>query len=343
MKGFAATIAVFSGLMLLIPLIALGGGKTMQYSTSENSSGLTNINSIETFRVLNVKTNKIETLGAVDYVCGVVAAEELPSFHTEALKAQAVASFTYTVHRLEYNKKHPNVTSEYRGADFSTDSASFNAYISKDDAKKLWGKNFDYNWNKIYDAVTSVANKIMVYNNEPITAVYCSMSSGITESSKDVWGTDEPYLVEVQSIGDTLAPGFETKVTFTQEQFKQKVLAKYSDATFSDTTSKWIDKFTRSSAGGVITAEVCGKKLRGEDIRSLFNLRSANFNLTYKDSVFTFVVKGYGHGVGMSQYGADYMALQGNNWEDILKRYYKGVEIMNYDDYKTQQNSTQVA
>jgi stage II sporulation protein D len=341
MKGFSATIAIFSVLMLLIPLIALSGGKKMQYSTGENSSELSNINTIETFRVLNVKTNKIETLDAIDYVCGVVAAEELPSFHTEALKAQAVASFTYAVYRLEYNKKHPNVTSEFKGADFSTDSESCKAYITKDEAKKLWGKNFDYCWNKIYEAVTSVANKIMVYNNEAIAAVYCSMSSGITENSKDVWGADVPYLVEVQSIGDTIAPNFETKVTFTQEQFKQKVLAKYSDIVFYDTPSKWIDKFTRSNTGGVITAEVCGKNLRGEEIRSLFNLRSANFKLSYKDGVFTFDVKGYGHGVGMSQYGADYMALQGNKWDEILKWYYKGVEIINYDDYKIQQSSTE--
>lgn len=342
MKGFATIIAVFSALMLLIPLIALGGGKTMQYSSSENSSELSNINSIDTFKVLDVKTDKVETLGAIDYVCGVVAAEEFPTFHTEALKAQAVASFTYAVYRVEYNKKHPNATSEYKGADFSTDTSS-SAYISKEDAKKLWGNSFDYDWNKIYDAVTSVADKIMIYNNEPIAAVYCAMSSGTTENSKDVWGADVPYLVEVQSVGDTLAPDFETKVNITQEQFKQKVLAKYSNAVFSVTPSQWIDKYSRSNAGGVITAEVCGKNLRGEDIRALFNLRSANFNLTLKNGVFTFDVKGYGHGVGMSQYGAEYMALQGKNWEDILKWYYKGVQIINYDDYKIQQSSSKTA
>jgi stage II sporulation protein D len=342
MKGFMATIAVFSVLILLIPLITLSGSKTLQYSATENSSELTNINSIETFRVLNVKTNKIETLDAIDYVCGVVAAEELPSFHTEALKAQAVASFTYAVYRLDYNKKHPNATSEYRGADFATGTTS-STYISKADAQKLWGKNFDYDWNKIYEAVKSVADKIMIYKNEPIAAVYCSMSSGTTENSKDVWGTEEPYLVEVKSVGDTLVPNFETKVTFTLEQFKQKVLAKYSGTVFSNTPAQWINKITRSAAGGVITAEVCGNNLRGENIRTLFGLRSANFQLTYKNSVFTFDVKGYGHGVGMSQYGSDYMARQGSNWEDILKYYYKGIEIVNYDDYKIQQSSNEAA
>lgn len=343
MKGFGITIAVFSVLMLVIPLIVLSGNKTMQYSLTENSYGTSNFNSIETFRVLNVKTNKIETLGAIDYVCGVVAAEEYPSYQTETLKAQAVASFTYAVYRLEYNKKHPNATLEFKGADFSTDSASCKSYISKDDAKKLWGKNFDYDWNKIHDAVTSVANKIMVYNNVPIAAVYCAMSSGITESSKDVWGTDVPYLVEVQSVGDTLAPSFETKVTFTQDKFKQLVLAKYADAVFTDTPAQWIDKFVRSNAGGVITAEVCGKSLRGEDIRALFNLRSANFVLTYKNNTFTFDVKGYGHGVGMSQNGSNYLALQGKKWDEILNCYYKGIQIVNYDDFKIQQQTNEAA
>jgi stage II sporulation protein D len=331
MKGFTATIAVFSILILLIPLIALNGVSSMQYLTSENSSQVSKINSLETFKVLNVKTNQIETLGAIDYVCGVVAAEESPSFNIEALKAQAVASFTYAVYRLEYDKKHPNATSEYRGADFTTDTST-SAYISEDDAKKLWGKNFEDDWNKIYEAVTSVENKIMVYNNVPIAAVYCSMSSGTTESSKDVWGTAEPYLVEVKSIGDTFAPGFETKVTYTQEQFKQKVLSEYANAVFNESPLQWIDKISRSSAGGVITAEVCGKNLCGETIRSLFNLRSANFKLTYNNGIFTFDVKGYGHGVGMSQYGAEYMAMQGENWDDILKWYYKGAKIVNFDN-----------
>jgi stage II sporulation protein D len=343
MKGIGITIAVFSVLALAIPLIALSGNKTLQYPKSDNSSGISNINSIETFKVLNVKTNKIETLGAIDYVCGVVAAEIYPSFQTEALKAQAVASFSYAVYRLEYNKKNPNATSQFKGADFSTDSANCEAYISKDDAKKLWGKTFDYDWNKIHDAVTSVANKIMVYNNEPIAAVYCAMSSGITESSKDVWGTDVPYLVEVQSVGDTLAPSFETKVNITQDKFKQLVLAKYSNAVFSATPAQWIDKFVRSNAGGVITAEVCGKSLRGEDIRALFNLRSANFVLTYKNNTFTFDVKGYGHGVGMSQNGSNYMALQGRKWDEILNWYYKGVQIVNYDDFKIQQQTNEAA
>lgn len=331
MKGFIISIAIFASLMLTIPLIAMGNSSNVQQNPTKNSKISDIINKNEKFKILNVKTGKVEEIGAVDYVCGVVAAEMPYTFHTEALKAQAVASFTYAVYRREYNLKHPGSIPEHKGADLCTDSHHCKAYASIDELKAKWGANFNRNYQKIYDAVLSVANKTAEYKGEPIVAVFCSMSSGTTESSKDVWGTDLPYLVEVASDGDKLTPGFETTVKLSQNDVKSKITEQYKDAVFNADPSKWITDIKRSAAGGVVTADVCGKVLKGETIRNLFGLRSANFTVAYQKDNFTFDVKGYGHGVGMSQHGADYMAGQGKSYQDIIKWYYKGVDI---EDYK---------
>lgn len=326
MKGMASCVAVFAALMLLVPLIVTGGTKT----PAVQPDTIKKINETEVFRVMNVKTGKIENIGAYDYICGVVAAEEPAGFHTEALKAQAVAAFTYAVYRREDNLLKPSTNTVHKGADVCTDPNHCKAYLSKEDAQKEWGSSFDSDWTKISGAVAAVANKVMLYDNKPIIAVFSDMSSGTTESSKDVWGADLPYLTEVPSIGDTLAPGFESTVRLTKEQFQTKVKAKYADADFSADPSQWVSKITRSKAGGVISADICGKTITGENIRILLGLRSANFQVTWKDNIFTFNVKGYGHGVGMSQYGSDYLAGQGKKWDEILKWYYKGVTIGDY-------------
>lgn len=326
MKGLIPGIAVFSAGMLLIPMLAMGAPVQKKL----NASQLNTANQTEVFKVLDVKTGKIENIGAIDYICGVVAAEEPASFHAEALKAQAVAAFTYAVYKREYNLANPGAVKEHKGADVCTDPNHCKAYLSEADAKKEWGSEFDSDWGKIHSAVEAVANKVMVYDGKPIIAVFCDMSSGITESSKDVWGADLPYLEEVPSIGDTLAPGFLATQTLTLAQFKRKVSAQYADASFSGDPSAWISDIKRSDAGGVVNAKVCGKTLRGETIRILLGLRSANFQVSYKNNIFTFTVKGYGHGVGMSQYGSEYLARQGKKWNEILMWYYKGVKITDY-------------
>ena len=330
MKDLLISCAIFAAIMLTIPLIVLVGGHPMNQSGSKYSSSESKINNSHTFTVYNASTDRVTEIGMLDYICGVVAAEEPASFHTEALKAQAVAAFTNAVHHREYNRSTAGGNSLYKGADVSTDPSVCMAYLSRQDAQKKWGAHFERDWEKISEAVCSVADKVMIYDSQPIAAVFCSMSSGTTESSKDVWGTEIPYLEETASIGDTLTPGFETKVTVSQQDFRKKVLEKYKDAVFPSGPAGWISQVKRSAAGGVITASVCGKMLKGADIRSLFGLRSANFSLDYRAGIFTFTVKGYGHGVGMSQHGSDYLARQGKNYEQILLWYYKGVTITDY-------------
>ncbi|MDR3645369.1 MAG: stage II sporulation protein D [Clostridia bacterium] len=322
--------------MLLIPLIAMGGRQAAEpvAAAGQSTVGQAAASDAKTFRIIDSVTGKAENIDMADYVCGVVAHEEPATFETEALKAQAVAAFTFSISRGYENKAVSSAGAAAVAADnvtlVSTAAKGCKIFISLDDSKATWGGTLDAGWEKIRDAVASVADKIMVYDGKPIAAVFCSMSSGTTESSKDVWGTDLPYLTEVPSIGDTLVSSFESTVTLTQQNFRDTVTAKYPKASFSAPPSQWISSVSRSKAGGVITASLCEVTLRGTDIRSLFGLRSTNFQLAYKNAAFTFTVKGYGHGVGLSQHGSDYLARQGETWDEILKWYYRGVQIVDY-------------
>lgn len=341
MKELLAIVAFLSAAIVLIPFVACIGAKSVQPDKPQYSAitpvavpkGVASAASgtlpaaAGAFRVLDVSTGKIEQIGAYDYICGVVAAEEPAEYHPEALKAQAVAAFTYALYHREYNLSHPGAFTEYHGADVSTDPATCKAYISEADAKREWGDDFAQEWPRIAAAVSAVQNKVILYNGKPIEAFFFDMSSGTTESSKDVWGEDLPYLQEVPSPGDTLAHGFETKVTMKTAEFRKKVAADYPDAKFTADPSKWVTTIRRSAAGGIITASVCGETFSGEKVRTLFGLRSANVRITYKNGEFLFDVKGYGHGVGMSQVGSEYMAAHGKNYEEILQWYYHGVKI----------------
>jgi stage II sporulation protein D len=334
MKGLKIIIAVFIVLALTIPMICITSAGNVHINkaidSKSNSVSRNSSEAVETFKILDVKTGDVQQMSATDYICGVVAAEMPIQFQAEALKAQAVASFTYACYKREDNLSSSSASSALKGADLTTDSSTNEAFISQAAAKQKWGDKFDANWKKISDAVNSVIGKAMLYNNNPIAAVFFSISSGKTENSKDVWGSELPYLKSVNSDWDKNAPGYASNILITKKDLQAAVKAKYSDAKFDSDQNKWITDIKRSEAGGVISATVCGKSLTGQDIRTLFGLRSADFTVKIINDAFSFDVKGYGHGVGMSQYGAEYMAEQGKSWQDILKYYYTGVEIGDY-------------
>lgn len=367
MKAFLSSIAILGALILLVPLVAMGGGRPVKKTAAlpQPSGGLA-------FAVRDAETGQAYLLSAYDYVCGVVAYEEDSSFNAEALKAQAVAAFTCAIYRRQAQTRAtaaqavssalPSAVSSLSGfSSYAPESASSPSsleailgaassqaprgrstepllvstagrilHVSIDSSTVAWKGPADRGYKKICDAVAAVRNKIIVYDNKPIAAYFSDMSSGTTESCKDVWGNDLPYLVEVPSIGDTLARGFDSTEVFTKQAFRSAVESKYPQAVFGGDASKWLASVKRSKAGGVIRANLCGVSLSGEDIRLVFGLRSADFTLAYKKETFTFHVKGNGHGVGLSQQGSDYMARQGKTWEDILKWYYRGVEIADY-------------
>lgn len=237
-----------------------------------------------------------------NYVIGVVAGEMSVSFPYEALKAQAVASRTYAVRGANGNKN------------FDYTKLKQN-YISVDKMEKMWGKSFDENYKKISQCVNETQGEILEYNNEPILAVFCSTSNGETENCKDVWGQDLQYLTSVESTGDKYSPYYNGTVT---------VSAKTVKSIFG---SENIAIKERTSAGYVATVSIGGKEFSGEKIRTTFHLKSCDFTITRNGSDIVFKTKGYGHGVGMSQYGAVYMANNGTKYIDILSHYYKNTNI----------------
>lgn len=257
------------------------------------------------------------------YIKEVTAAEMPAEFFPEALKAQAVAARTYLVNRVRAFQKS-EIPKEHKGALICTDSSHCKAWTSEEKKKEQWGDDADKNWEKISDAVDETKSIIITYDNQPISAVFHSTSSGFTENAKDVWGGDVKYLVSVKSEGDEASPKFNSEAEFTFDEYKRIAEENIGGINWD---FGLLGDIERSEAGGIKTLTVGGVKVKGSDFRFMYGLRSTNIEIEILESSVKMYVKGYGHGVGMSQYGANYLAEQGKNYEEILKTYYKGVEI----------------
>ncbi len=273
-----------------------------------------------TVKVMNASSENITEMSLEEYLTGVVAAEMNPAYHEEALKAQIIASHTLLLYVKE------NRSDDLNGADISDSSASHQAFLSEDERKEKWGKNYEAYSKKTEKCVNEVIDLTIQYNGEYINAVFHAISNGKTENAGDVWGGNYPYLVSVQSVGDKLSPAYHSEVTVTEKEFCEK-LDKYG-IDFSNDAEKWISDISLTDTGMVKSLKICGKEIKGTEIRSIFSLKSSTFDCKHSDGKFTFSVNGYGHGAGMSQYGADQMARQGFTYEEILKHYYTDVEIV---------------
>jgi stage II sporulation protein D len=273
-----------------------------------------------TVKVMSVSSNNITEMSLKEYLLGVVAGEMNASYHEEALKAQIVAAHTLLLYTKEHNTK------DLKGADITDSYAMHQAFISPEKQKEKWKENYDTYREKILKCIDEVGNLTLQYDNEYICAVFHSISNGTTENAVDVWGGKYPYLVSVPSIGDKLSPAYQSQVTIHEKEFRETL--QKEGVEFTGNAEKWVEKITNTETGMVKTIVICGKTFKGTEIRKLFDLRSSTFTCEYKDNEFVFTVNGYGHGAGMSQYGANYMAQQGFKYDEILKHYYKGVEIV---------------
>lgn len=273
-----------------------------------------------TVRLLTKEGENIE-LSMADYLWGVVAAEMPASFEEEALKAQACAARTYTVTRQDSgSSKHPQ-------ADICGDSTCCQAYIDRSAAEARWGLNAREYGEKIDRAVSGTDGLGILYQDRPIQALFFSSAPGKTVDAVEVWGNPVDYLKSVDSPEGDEVPNYRTQVTLSAEEVKSLVLEAYPGADLSGAPSTWFGEASRNEGGGVISIPIGGVTLTGKQVRSLFSLRSACFTTTWDAENFTFDVTGYGHGVGMSQYGANAMAKEGSTFRDILTWYYTGAEV----------------
>lgn len=262
-------------------------------------------------KVKRVSKEKIEEVNLEKYVIGVVAGESPASFHEEALKAQAVASRSYVL-----NKISNNTTRNYDVVDTTTNQV----YLDDDDMKEKWKQNYQKYYNKIKNAVQDTRGEVLIYDNQIINAMFFSTSNGFTENSKDVFNSDKPYLRSVDSSWDkTESPAFSTSVNLTTDEFLSNLGLNGNNVN--------IGNIEKTQTGRVKTIVINGKRFSSDEIRRIFGLKSTSFEIIKQDKKIVFNVKGFGHGVGMSQYGSNGMAKDNKSYKEILAHYYKNSKL----------------
>ena len=300
---------------MAIPLIGCissnQNDKSPQYLSDENTSD----QNILQEKVKILVNNNVKETTMEEYLIGVSAAEISPTYQIEAIKAQIIAAHTYALNR--YGKTGP----------FPTNPNIFQAYISKEQRQKKYKDNFEKYENILKNAVSSVANKIITYNNLPIKAVFHHMSAGKTENSNNVWGSDIPYLVEADSSLETNLKNFNKTITININELYTKIKKDYPNTNISNTKQNQVKILSKSESGYVQSIKIFNIELSGTKLRSILKLPSTNFDISIENDNVIFNCKGMGHGVGMSQCGANELANQGKSHEEILKHYYHGVSI----------------
>ena len=297
--------------VLMIPFVVI----SFSFKSDETNFILENKEEkVESIEVNVLVNGEVKNLDLEDYIIGVVAGEMPASFEEEALKAQAVASRSYALYKKNNSQNAYDLT----------DDTSTQVYITEDDMKKKWGEEYTKYYDKISSAVKSTRGEVATYNGEIIEAFYFAMSSGTTQDSQMVFGESFDYLKSVESIYDNDSlNNYEVEKTFSIDEFKSAIGL--------DCNPISIDYIDRNESGYVDEISLCSKNFRGIDMRSMLGLRSANFDIEIGENV-TITTYGYGHGVGMSQYGANGYAKNGYNYKEILKHYYNNIEITNIYD-----------
>lgn len=266
--------------------------------------------------VFRDQTEEIEEVPLEEYVALVVASEIPMSFEKEAIKAQALAARTYIVKKMMTNN----------GEDYHvTDTIQDQVYKNMDELRQDWGVDFSKRFAKLQEAVEETKGQIITYEGTPITAQFFSTSNGFTENAEDYWQNEIPYLKSVSSPWDEASPEFaEQEVLSIQEVAAQLDL--------NSSTSLNVDNISRTESGRIEQISINGKTFSGREVREKLDLRSNDFTIELKDQHVIFTTKGYGHGVGMSQYGANGMAMEGKTYQEIVKHYYQGIDIQTMEE-----------
>lgn len=278
-------------------------------------------------KLLHASSGEVEELDLDTYLLGVVSSEMPADFEEEALKAQALVARTYTIYKIINGSKHEN-------ANICDDSKCCQAWITKEDRLNKWNEeDRENNWAKIEKAVNGTKGKIITYEGKPINAFFHSNSGGTTDTATAVWGgTNYPYLQAVQTSGEEAYTQYASELSLSKEEFISKIKEYHSDFTIDFDASEQIQILDYTEGDRIKTIKIGNLNLSGVEIRNIFGLKSAKFEINIEGDNVKFKVIGYGHGVGMSQTGADSMAKQGKNYEEIIKHYYTGVEIINFNE-----------
>ena len=334
-KGIAV---VAIGLLLITTLIANLVSSRLDGGEGPHATGvpdkdpkkimIENNNDETKISMYNHRIKELVVMPLEEYLVGVVAGEMPASYNEEALKAQAVAARTLTIQKMPaYGGRGCN---QKTGADVCSSFAHCQEWISETQMHKNWGEKYEDYVGKIRKAIKETSGQIMTYNGNAIEVFYHSTSNGMTEEVSEVFSNSLPYYTSVESIGEENAPKFEGSVTISNQQFAEKFESKFGVKLDANNLSSQIKINGYTDSGRIQDITVGGKKLRATEFRLLYGLNSTDISFVFGKESITMNTKGYGHGVGMSQVGADRMADRGQNYIEILLHYYKGVEISKY-------------
>lgn len=343
-------IIIFFATIIVPAIIVMGFGPIRSNTIPHSGAKL-----VQDGKVVDVKTpddyntinvfitdqNKAVKMNLEDYLVGVVAAEMPAEFELEALKAQTIAARTYALSKeVAAGGKGCDI---HPGSDICTDYKHCQAWISDDVMKARWGDKYSEYHDKIVKSVNDTKGLVILYQDALIEPAYHAISGGETEDAENIWKENLPYLKSVASPGEESAQKFKTTVTLSSDEFVKRIKSKVPNTVISTKNPlSYIKNINRTQAGHVLSLKIGGIDFTGNDIQDLFQLNSTNFAFQMQGNNVAINVTGYGHGVGMSQYGANAMAKSGKNFEEILKHYYTGIEIMKFDDLvkKTNSNTT---
>ena len=321
-KVLLAIVIIIAACMILF---CDGRNKKQPQNDEQIKTKITTIAKVDVF---DHEANRVVAMDLDDYMVCVVAAEMPASFHSEALKAQAVSARTYTI----YKAKRSGCNATEKPADVCTNSAHCQAFVSIADMKENWGDEFEQKLSKIKRAVDETKGELIIYKGDVIEVFYHASAGGMTEDSGNVFSAQRPYLVSVSSEGEQDSNNYYSQVRLSIDEFIGKLKGVQGDFSISrDDIKNQIGEPKRYITGRVDSIKIGTSTFSGLHIRKIFKLKSTNFSITIEDDDVVFSSIGFGHGVGMSQNGANAMAKDGEEYHEILKHYFSGVEIV--DDY----------
>lgn len=339
MKKIVSSVLIFMAILYLMPIITVGITEQQQGNilyfdnlneeitpSNEEGSEIEDIIGYDERTTVTVKINgNPREMTVREYLIGVVAAEMPAAFPIEALKAQVVAARSYMLYKIE-NNKNDSLHADVQLCDDYSHCTAFCDIEAQADS--IWGKDANMYTEKIITAVESTDGIVAVSDGKVIAAVFHSAAATYTESAVNVWGKDFSYLVSVPSSGGTASPNYYGLLKISGAEFSKKVKNYYPKATFGADVSRWFENIIRNKSGNVNSLKVGGIQMSGSELRKILGLNSTNFTIEFEDNTIIFNTVGTGHGVGMSQYGARDMALNGAFFDEIICHYYSGVQLM---------------
>ncbi len=319
MKDIMQITAAFAVLLTIIPMIVFLRAEAPEAKAASADSA-------KVVSVYFTESGEVKDYTLEEYLTGAVLAQMPADFEDEAIKAQAVLAHTYIERRKLTEAQSP--TAELKGADISDDTTLYQSFFTEEAAKAYYGDDYEAAHKKVAKLVAEVSSDIITYEGEPIIAAFHAASSGQTQSAKVAWGQDIPYLQSVKSESDLELEGAKSVVTLTAAQFRDKLKKACPDVALTDLSDaeNWLE-CTADKTGYVTKITVCGKVIDRNVFLEAFDIASPCFEFDFKNTKFTFTAQGFGHLVGMSQYGANAMAKSGSDYKAIIGHYFTGVDI----------------